>query len=857
LQTRSTGVHAVRAEPWEAPCRMPLRAAAAAGRAARCGSLRTACARALLTLLVAAGLAGALRAQAATTAPDLSGLQAAHPFVENRGQWPEGVHFAARGTGWRAAIEERGWRLALAAGEGEACVVRMRAGSGPAIAPAGLEAGNPSQHFFRAGAPGVRAGAARSFARLRYEEIAAGIDLVLRCENGRLVYDIELDAGATLESLVFEVEGATLAELAADGSLALLTPLGPLVQSPPRAFEFDADGGVHPCESRFVRLDATRFGLAVPKRRPGARLLVDPALVWSTYIGGGTTQSVRAIADDGAGGALIAGTTESFDFPTTAGVFDPNHNGASDAFVTALDAQGQIRWCSFLGGLGLDEASSVAVDAAGIVTLAGTTRSADFPATAGAFDTSLGGSADGFVARLSSSGAALLWCTYLGGSQHEVLNALAVDASGEAVVGGWTSSFNYPVTPGSFGQQHSFGLGSDGCLTRLAADGSALVWSTYLGGAQDDIIEDLALDPGGVLVGGSSASGDFPYTIGGALGGEDGFLAFFAPGAVQLLMASAHGGFGADCIYGVASDGAGGGFGAGRTDSPGLAVTPGVFGPAPAGLEDGFLARVDATGALQACSYLGGTNSERILGMARSASGEFFVCGWTDSADFPTTPGAFDRKLNLSPGSIAGDAFVASVAPDLSRLIYSSYFGAGDEERAHAIAAVDADTVLLAGETVSYFFPTTPGAHRTARGILATLEGFASSLDLLQHPIGFGLGKLSSYGAHPELSWLGFPSVQDQNFQLVLHSAIPDQPAVLFVGQQSWNQPFLGGTLYVKPPLKRAAALVLDFVGYAEAPYALSPAMIGTSFYAQAWFKDPWDSLGCGLSSGLEVLIHP
>jgi hypothetical protein len=254
---------------------------------------------------------------------------------------------------------------------------------------------------------------------------------------------------------------------------------------------------------------------------------------------------------------------------------------------------------------------------------------------------------------------------------------------------------------------------------------------------------------------------------------------------------------------------------------------------------------------------LGGAGSDEVLGLERCATGELLATGWTDSADFPTTPGAVDRLLYTASASTGGDAFVVRASPDLSNLSYSTFFGAGADERAHAIAAIDSDSVLLAGETESYFFPTTPGAHRTSRGILATSEGFASRLDLLQHPIPFGTGKLNSFGSQPVLDWTGFPSVQAQSLGLVVHSAIPNQPAVIFVGALSWNQPFLGGSLYVKPPLKRVAALVLDFVGYGEAPYALSPVMIGTTFYAQAWFKDPWDSFGCGLTSALEVLVHP
>jgi hypothetical protein len=298
-------------------------------------------------------------------------------------------------------------------------------------------------------------------------------------------------------------------------------------------------------------------------------------------------------------------------------------------------------------------------------------------------------------------------------------------------------------------------------------------------------------------------------------------------------------------------------FAAGRTNSNFLPVTSGVFGPLLAGFDDGFLAALDGSATIVACSYLGGVEPDEIFALARSSSGELFAAGSTRSPDFPTTPGAFDRTLNVGSSSVGSDAFIVRTKADFSSLSYASYLGGGDDECAIALAALDADSVLIAGETTSYFFPTTAGAHRTSRGILATLEGFATQLDLLPHPIAYGVGKLNSYGASPVLDYYGFPSVQEQNFNWVVHSAIPHQPAVVFIGAQSWSQAFQGGLLYVRPPLSRVAVMSLDFVGYAEAPFALSPAMIGTTIYAQAWSKDPGDALGVGLSSALEVLVHP
>jgi hypothetical protein len=792
------------------------------------------------------------------------------PFVENRGQWAESVRFAARGPGWRAAVEAHGWRLALPGPEGRACVVRFDLAGvvgdpqdpfdalGPAPAgPRGEFPGGAPSHYFGRERSGV---GARSFQRLRWRTRAPGVELVLRCEDQRLEYDLELEPDALPDSLEFEVEGGRLLDVAPDGSLPISTPLGELRQSPPRAFEVGPDGTRHECRARFVRRGETRFGFALEERRGGLPLVIDPALVWSTYIGGNTAQSVRAIADSG-GGALIAGSTESADFPITPGVFDPNFNGGTDAFVSALDGQGRLLWSTFLGGAGVDVAHALVRDGLGAVTVAGTTRSGDFPATLGAFDTSLGGVSDGFVARLSANGAQLQWCTYLGGAKHDELLALFVDSLGRATVGGWSTSFDAPVTPGTYGQQLAPGTTADGYLARLSASGAALVFGSYLGGASVDQVRALApvsADPSAAfLAGGSTSSADFPHTLGGPQGGEDGFVTRLDGGATQLDFSAFLGGSGNDQVFAVAADGNSAALAAGRTESPDMPTTAGVPGPNFGGAADGFLARLGSAGALLESSYLGGAGSDEVLCLAYHKDGALFAAGWTDSSDFPVTAGAFDRLLNIPAQSFGGDAFVVRAAADLSTLDYATYVGAAGDERALALAVVDRDTVLLAGETDSFFFPTTPGAHRTSRGVLATLEGFATRLDLLRHPVAYGVGKLNSAGASPVLRWTGFPSVADQNFVFALDGGIPNQPAVVFMGKSPANQPFLGGTLYVSPPVKRIGAQPLDFVGYAEFPFTLGSAFIGTSIFAQGWFKDPWDPQSCGLSNGLEVTVHP
>jgi len=290
-------------------------------------------------------------------------------------------------------------------------------------------------------------------------------------------------------------------------------------------------------------------------RRP---LIIDPALFYSTYLGGSIRDGGQGIAVDSAGNAYVTGLTNSPDFPTAVGAFQSTRAGGFDALVTKLNAVGSaLVYSTYLGGSGDDYGLGIAVDAAGNASLTGYTNSPNFPTTPAAFQPAPGGSVDAFVTKLNSSGSALIYSTYLGGSGYDVGQGIALDSLGNAYVTGVTSSADFPTSVGAF--QPTLAGSFNVFVTKLNLAGSApLLYSTYLGGNNDDRGFGVAVDSvGNAYVTGYTTSTDFPTTSGAFqtiyAGGSDGFVTKLNPGGSMPLLYSTYlGGSGLDIAQAIA-----------------------------------------------------------------------------------------------------------------------------------------------------------------------------------------------------------------------------------------------------------------------------------------------------------------
>jgi hypothetical protein len=394
------------------------------------------------------------------------------------------------------------------------------------------------------------------------------------------------------------------------------------------------------------------------------------ALVYSTYLGGSSFDQGYGVAVDSGGDAYVTGFTESSNFPTTSGAFQTSLPGFANAFVTKLNPSGSgLVYSTYLGGSSVDEGFGIAVDSGGNAYVTGVTESANFPTTPGAFQTSLPGAGNAFVTKLNPAGSALVYSTYLGGSTFEEGFGIAVDSGGNAYVTGVTESSNFPTTPGAF-QSADPGLGSfHAFVTKLNPAGSAPVYSTYLGGSGSDeaFLSAIAVDSGGnAYITGLTNSVNFPTTPGAfqsadpGLGNYHAFVTKLNPAGSAPLYSTYLGGSSTDEGFSIAVDSAGNAFVTGFTISPNFPTSANAIQPAPGGSGDAFVTVLNPKGAaLVYSSYLGGSGGDEGLGIALDPSFNAYLTGFTNSPNFPTTPGAFQTTAPLPPGS--GDAFVTKI----------------------------------------------------------------------------------------------------------------------------------------------------------------------------------------------------
>lgn len=562
-------------------------------------------------------------------------------------------------------------------------------------------------NYFLGNDPGTWQADLPAYAEAVYRDLWPGIDLVYREDGGHISYELLLSAGADPQRVGFRYEGVDDVSVVENGEGSVVyrieTPLGAFLDT--RPVPGCAKGSLSWTEMPLAEADDRG---AMPNRDG----LYWPNLEWSTYLGGSSGDTGYALALDPEGDVIVVGQTFSTNYPTTTGAYDVSYNSGGDVFVAKLDASGRILlWSTFLGGSAEDRGWAIAIDPSGHPIISGFTASSDFPTIVGSFDTTYNGGYDGFVTKLSSSGGGLFWSTFLGGSLGEIPKALTLDQEGHPVLVGMTNSTDFPTTAGSYDTVFNGGTW-DGFATKLHASGAALIWSSFVGGTGSDYATTLVLDPdGNPVLAGNTYSSDFPTTAGAYStsysGGCDAFAAKLDASGSVLQWSTFLGGSAGEDLFGVALDPDRNPIVSGDTNSADFPTTAGAYDTSHNGGKDCLVAKLDASGsALIWSTFLGGNLEDRAHAIALAPNGNLVVAGHTLSPNFPTTPDAYDQSYN---GGY--DVTVMVLNSSAASLVWSSFLGGTNDERARALAVDEEGNATLTGRTASWDFPDTPPAY--------------------------------------------------------------------------------------------------------------------------------------------------
>ncbi len=562
-----------------------------------------------------------------------------------------------------------------------------------------------------------------TFGRVNYKQIYPGIDMTYYGNQRQLEYDFVVAPGADSRQIALAFGGAKKVEVeAASGELIITTSGGAQLRQHKPVMYQEAAGGRKTIEGGYAKTGRKgEIGFRIGAYDRTLPLIIDPTLVYSTYLGGSGGDGGVGIAVDAQGNAYITGVTDSTNFPTKNPLQATNGGGGGnrDAFVTKLNAAGDaLVYSTYLGGSGDDVGSSIAVDAQGNAYITGYTSSTNFP-TKNPFQATIGGAHDAFVTKLNATGDALVYSTYLGGRDGDFGYGIAVDTQGNADITGYTTSTNFP-TKNPF--QATFG-GGDAFVTKLNAAGDALVYSTYIGGSGNDEGYGIAVDAqGNAYITGYTKSTNFPTknplqaTFGG---NQDAFVTKLNAAGDALLYSTYLGGGGDDYGYGIAVDAQGSAYITGNTTSTNF-PTKNPFQPTYGGNSgggggfdgefdtirgDAFVTKLNAAGdALVYSTYLGGSGDDGGVGIAVDTQGNAYITGYTTSTNFPTK-----NPLQATNGGgyyFGTDAFVTKLNATGDALLYSTYLGGSGDEGGVGIAVDTQGNADITGYTESGNFPT-------------------------------------------------------------------------------------------------------------------------------------------------------
>jgi uncharacterized repeat protein (TIGR01451 family) len=587
------------------------------------------------------------------------------------------------------------------------------------------------------------------YSKVRYTDLYPGIDLVYYGNQTQLEYDFIVKPGADPDRIQLSVGSGSEAEspiplkVDAQGNLLATLDGSDVVFDKPVAYQpATATQSRSAVEGRFVLQGDGRVGFNVGAYDHSRELVIDPAVSYSTYLGGSNEDIAYGVAYGVRFGYLIiAGTTRSADYPTAKGlyVFGGGTCGTQpcrDIFVSKLSPSlTTLAFSTYVGGSGDDAALALAQDPFGDIFLTGYTTSTNFPIAGNVFQRRLAGGSvtgDAIAVEVESAGFYLQYSGYLGGSGDDVGYGVAIDAAGNGFYVGSTTSTDFPVTSGAFRKTCGLTSGatcSTGWVAEVNVAGSALNYATYLGGSGGlgDAAYAVAVDSSdNAYVAGITGSPNFPITTGVLQqscgtdtlcnGTYDGFVSKVNPTGSGLIYSTFLGGSGYDYLSGIAVDSSSNAYVAGGTVSADYPITLGAaqsnYGGGSAGCVpsastvcgDVTVSKLNSTAsALVYSTYLGGSGDESNgFSLALDSSTNAYVSGFTTSTNFPLV-----KPFQTTFGGGSGDAFITKISPTGTAFTYSSYLGGNGWDFGYRTSTDPSGNVYVAGGTTSTNFVVT------------------------------------------------------------------------------------------------------------------------------------------------------
>ncbi|WP_309495566.1 SBBP repeat-containing protein [Mechercharimyces sp. CAU 1602] len=587
---------------------------------------------------------------------------------------------------------------------------------------------------------------------LIYKEAWTGIDLLFYFQNGHLKYDLVLAPGSNIHDIGIQVLHTDLIAITESGDLLLHSPHGMLKQPLPYSYQLSTYGKKERAVS-YLLIDQHTFGFELDgEYDPSLPLVIDPILLlYSTYLGGSGTDCGLSIDVNSKQEAFVTGTTASANFPTTSGAFQTIQTGFESIFVSKFNTAGtSLLYSTLISGSEGERGVSIRVDDGGNAYVTGETTSSDFPITSGAFQTEFKGIESAYITKLSPTGSTLIYSTFLGGTETNSANSIALDSDRNAYVTGITQSRDFPVTSGAFQTRNRSALQTS-FFSKLNATGTSLIYSSYLGGSNFDAGSGITVNTKKqAYIIGLTGSNDFPTTPNSfqtMLPGNNtaAYVSRVNADGSSLIYSTYLGGTGDDTGAAISLNGNDEAYVTGQTTSTNFPVTPNAIQSQLAGTQDAFVARFNQAGStLIFSSYLGGTNTQVGSGISVDPFDNAWVVGETSSTNFPISSDAVQPTY----GGGSFDAFATYLqlqANTSNRILYSTYLGGSALDQARGNANDNSGNVYITGDTQSANFPVLSRSFQTQ--LAGGEDGFVSKIGSPSSTIRGATGATGAIGA--------------------------------------------------------------------------------------------------------------